>query len=169
MASLTLPHPSITFVPLDVLTAEELNEIVDNVNSLAGAFPISGDNIAAGAVGATQLASSAVTSAKIASSAVTSSKIDWSGIASSQTITLGTRKIVWGEYTTSLASGTEVSRTVYFPTTFYSVPEVVGTCGLWVADPRVMIEKITTSSFNVIMRHNQGNAVDFVVRWIAIG
>lgn len=35
----TLPYPDLNFVPLDVLTAEEMNEIVANVNALAAAIP----------------------------------------------------------------------------------------------------------------------------------
>lgn len=35
----TLPYPDLNFVPLDVLTAEEMNEIVANVNALASAIP----------------------------------------------------------------------------------------------------------------------------------
>lgn len=58
--ALTLPYPSLSFVPLDVLTAEEMNEIVANYTYIANQFPIG--------------------SANIASSAVTSSKIDWTTI-----------------------------------------------------------------------------------------
>lgn len=34
-----LPYPSIVFVPLDVLTAEELNQMVQNTTALANLFP----------------------------------------------------------------------------------------------------------------------------------
>lgn len=66
--TLTLPNPSINFVPLDVLTAEELNEVVANINTIADAFPISAANIANGSI----------TSAKIGNSAVNASAINWS-------------------------------------------------------------------------------------------
>ncbi len=55
--ALTLPYPSLDFVPLDVLTAEEMNEIVANYTYIANQFPIG--------------------TANIASSAVTADKIDW--------------------------------------------------------------------------------------------
>ena len=35
MAILTLPHPNIDFVPLDILTAAEQNQLVANINALA--------------------------------------------------------------------------------------------------------------------------------------
>lgn len=53
----TLPYPSIVFVPLDVLTAEELNQMAQNITALANMFPI--------------------TSANIGNAAVKSSNIDW--------------------------------------------------------------------------------------------
>jgi hypothetical protein len=43
--ALTLPYPSMSFVPLDVLTAEEMNHIVSNYTYIANQFPISGANI----------------------------------------------------------------------------------------------------------------------------
>lgn len=45
-----LPNPSLVFVPLDILTADELNQICQNVSYLAGLFPIQTANIAAGAI-----------------------------------------------------------------------------------------------------------------------
>lgn len=44
--ALTLPYPNISFVPLDVLTAEELNHVVANYTAIAAAFPVSSNNIA---------------------------------------------------------------------------------------------------------------------------
>ncbi len=38
--TLTLPYPSLDFVPLDILTAEEMNEIVANYTYIANQFPI---------------------------------------------------------------------------------------------------------------------------------
>lgn len=37
--ALTLPYPSMSFVPLDVLTAEEMNHIVANYTYIANQFP----------------------------------------------------------------------------------------------------------------------------------
>lgn len=38
--ALTLPYPGLDFVPLDILTAEEMNEIVANYTYIANQFPI---------------------------------------------------------------------------------------------------------------------------------
>lgn len=48
--ALTLPYPSMSFVPLDVLTAEEMNHIVSNYTYIANQFPIATANIADGAI-----------------------------------------------------------------------------------------------------------------------
>lgn len=42
---LALPYPSMVFVPLDVLTADELNQIVANYEFIANQFPITLDQI----------------------------------------------------------------------------------------------------------------------------
>ena len=43
--SLALPYPSMVFVPLDVLTADEMNHIVANYEFIANQFPITSDKI----------------------------------------------------------------------------------------------------------------------------
>ena len=43
--ALTLPYPSLVFVPLDVLTADQMNEIVANYEYIANQFPIGASNI----------------------------------------------------------------------------------------------------------------------------
>lgn len=63
--ALTLPYPSLSFVPLDVLTAEEMNEIVANYTYIANQFPIATSNLANGSV--------------------TNAKIDWSTVQNSTT------------------------------------------------------------------------------------
>ena len=55
--ALTLPYPSMNFVPLDVLTAAEQNQLVANIEYIANQFPLATTNIANGAI--------------------TSAKIDW--------------------------------------------------------------------------------------------
>lgn len=67
--ALTLPYPNMDFVPLDILTASELDQMVANIEYIASGsvFPIGTNNIA----------DNAVTNAKIASNAVTSDKIDF--------------------------------------------------------------------------------------------
>lgn len=67
--ALTLPYPSMDFVPLDILTASELDQMVANIEYIASGsvFPLATANIA----------NNAITTAKIADNAVTSSKIDF--------------------------------------------------------------------------------------------
>lgn len=43
--ALTLPYPDLDFVPLDILTAEEMNEIVANYTFISNQFPIASSNI----------------------------------------------------------------------------------------------------------------------------
>ena len=57
---MALPNPSMAFTPFDILLAEELNDLVENIESLAD-----GTGFDAGAIGTTDLADGAVTSAKV--------------------------------------------------------------------------------------------------------
>lgn len=43
--ALVLPYPDLDFVPLDILTAEEMNQIVANYTHIANQFPITSQNI----------------------------------------------------------------------------------------------------------------------------
>lgn len=65
MAFATLPYPSIDFVPLDVLTADELDQLVANINAVNN-----------GSVSATAIVDGSITGAKLASGAITETKID---------------------------------------------------------------------------------------------
>lgn len=62
--ALSLPH-DLVFTPLDVLTAEEMNEIVENYTFIAQQFPLSADNIADASINSAKLASGGVTAAKV--------------------------------------------------------------------------------------------------------
>lgn len=44
--ALSLPYPGLSFVPLDELSAEEMNEIVANYTYIANQFPITSTNLA---------------------------------------------------------------------------------------------------------------------------
>lgn len=57
---MALPNPAMSFTPFDILTAEELNNIVENVESLAA-----GTGFNAGSIDTPALANGAVTSDKI--------------------------------------------------------------------------------------------------------
>lgn len=60
MAITTLPYPNMDFVPLDVLTADELDQIVANIDAINNA---------------------SIPTDSIANGAVTSDKIDWTTLA----------------------------------------------------------------------------------------
>lgn len=69
MALVTLPYPNMDFVPLDVLTANELDQLVANIEAINNAQ-----------ITSAQLSNNSVTSAKIADSAVSADKIDWASL-----------------------------------------------------------------------------------------
>lgn len=102
--ALSLPY-NLVFVPLDVLTAEELNNLMADISYIGNQFPISSSNIGSGAVGSTQLASSAVTSAKIASGAVGSSALA-SGAVQASAFSYPN---VLGYYTTTTSGSTTLT------------------------------------------------------------
>lgn len=70
MALTTLPYPSLDFVPLDILTAEEMNQIVANYTAINNAT-----------IGTNQLANNSITTPKLANKAVTSDKVDWTTLS----------------------------------------------------------------------------------------
>lgn len=73
--AINLPYPDMDFVPLDILTANELDQMVANIEYLANVFPIGSDEIA----------NNAIISTKINDKAVTSDKIDFTTFSSSWT------------------------------------------------------------------------------------
>ena len=73
MAFAVLPYPSIDFVPLDVLTADELDELVANINAVNNGTVPDG----------------AITTAKVVDGAITASKIDWDSMESGTPVSLG--------------------------------------------------------------------------------
>lgn len=74
--AVTLPYPSLVFVPLDKLTAEEMNQIVANYTALASIFPVSTDNIANNSITTSKIAPHSITAALLAVNSVTDTKID---------------------------------------------------------------------------------------------
>lgn len=75
MALATLPYPSMDFVPLDVLTADELDQIVANIDAINNAT-IGTGAIDANAITTAKIDDSAITTAKVANDAITQAKID---------------------------------------------------------------------------------------------
>lgn len=65
MALTTLPYPNMDFVPLDILTADELDQIVANIEAINSA-----------SIGTSAIANNAITTPKIADGAITTEKLD---------------------------------------------------------------------------------------------
>ena len=99
--ALTLPYPDMVFVPLDILTAEEQNQLVGNIEFLANQFPLAASNIANGAIGSDQLAAGAVKS----------QNVDWSTISSSQLAEVSGGWVLLGEAEQSSGKSGTVSWT----------------------------------------------------------
>lgn len=78
MALTTLPYPSLDFVPLDILTAEEMNQIVANYTAINNAT-----------IGTGQLANNSITTPKLANKAVTSDKVDWTTLKTGKPTEVG--------------------------------------------------------------------------------
>lgn len=161
-----IPYPSIVFVPLDILTAEELNQLHANTTALANLFPLA----------ATSIADGAITSSKIANRGVSSDNVDWSTMGNQSTyLKLGNIKICFGATSLSVGNSAyaEVVGSITFPTTFSQPPKVSLTlhdiaeaCGEYVS-----IGNTTTSGFTFYAGHVKAtaNSSTFSVDYIAIG
>lgn len=78
MAITILPYPSMDFTPLDVLTADELDQFVANINAINNTT-MQTANIADGAI----------TTAKVADEAITAGKIKWDSLSSGSPVSMG--------------------------------------------------------------------------------
>lgn len=68
-----LPNPAMSFSPFAILTAEEMNNLVENINALAD-----GSGIGDGSIGTSDIANKAVTGAKLADPVTTTDANGWS-------------------------------------------------------------------------------------------
>lgn len=121
--AITLPYPSLVFVPLDKLTAEEMNQIVANYTALAGAFPIPSDQIADLSITSGKIAANAVTSGKIASGAVGSTQLASSSV--------GDNKINWGNFPSGIKRTLTGSHTVSSNQRYTMVSATIVTTGVY--------------------------------------
>lgn len=166
-----LPNPSIVFVPLDVLTADELNQICQNVNYLAGLFPVNSGNINSGAVTGDKIAANAITSDKISNTTGNTAMAP----TNRNVLRIGNRKIMWGSVTVNaVPTGTDKSQDVTFPESFASLPKVIvspsGWYGIvWAETDSVNSGALTTSKFKLVVRHDFGSNLDIKVDYVAIG
>lgn len=183
--SMTLPYPSLVFVPLDKLTAEEMNQIVANYTAIANTFPLSSGDIDNLAIKTANIASSAVTGDKLANKAVGSNNIDWSTLPQSfgtstnkeGYIILGSLLLMWGQNSLTM-NGTsagsfgvkQISYPYYFPNYTRGIAlvtpnEVGGTNGL-----KVAADLSDASSFKVTIGTSQ-TATSSTVKfsWLVLG
>lgn len=121
--AITLPYPSLVFVPLDKLTAEEMNQIVANYTALSTAFPIPSDQIGSSAITSEKIAPNAVTSAKIASGAVGSSQLASSSV--------GNNKINWDTFPSAIKRTLTGSHTVSSNTKYTIVSATISASGVY--------------------------------------
>lgn len=107
--ALTLPYPDMVFVPLDILTAAEQNQLVDNIEYIANQFPITAANIA----------NATITNTQIASGTIQGSNVDWSSLSSANTDSMG------GWYFEGMAQATTQTTSLTVPVTagrnFYKI------------------------------------------------
>lgn len=167
----TLPNPSIVFVPLDVLTADELNQVCQNVSYLADLFPISSGNIGSGAVTGDKIANASITSNKIGNSTTGNTAI---APTNNNVLRLGSRKIMWGSATiNAVPTGTDKSLDVTFPEAFSIVPKVLVSVAGWYGIAFAQVDTssgaTTASKFKLVVRHDFGKNLDIKVDYIAIG
>lgn len=162
--ALTLPYPDMVFVPLDILTAEEQNQLVGNIEFLANQFPLAASNIADGAIGSDQLAAGAVKS----------DNVDWTTLTSNLggrqgRVYLGDVKIQWGTTQMSMPSGQDVTKVVTFPEAFNHTPVVFANCDGWIAIRAIFAFNISTTQFSLGAHQVQGSQQNPTFDWLAIG
>jgi len=113
--ALALPYPDMDFVPLDILLASELNQMVANIEYIGDSFPITTVNITDGAV--------------------TTDKIDWdtTGVAveftptSAMTSVINHSRLVGGRYLIiSLRGNITTSSTAYTSLGDFTLPRPIG-------------------------------------------
>lgn len=158
--ALPLPNPSIVFVPLDVLTADELNQMVQNTAFLAQQFPLATGNISDNAISAAKMATGTDTT----SVAPTNKNV----------IRLGNRKIQWGVVDwTNVPSDKDTSKTVTFPEAFNTVPQIIVGLASWIGVAWAELDnsagKTTKTSFVAVVRHSFGSSAGLSTSYIAIG
>ena len=141
--ALTLPYPSMNFVPLDVLTAEEMNHIVANYTFIANQFP------------------------------VPSSNIDWSNISTSGKFEFGDYLIQYGFETLPPDTANTWRDATFptpfgsQPTLIGSINTVAGSETNAIITPR--ISEASTTGFRWACTYSGGYTNNQRLSWIAIG
>lgn len=169
-----LPHPALSFSPFAILTAEEMNDLAENIESLAD-----GTGIGDGSVTTNTLAQSAVTSEKLAE-AFFRGRFQ-TPTADSQATGL-TFQMGWNYV---VGTGSSAAKAITFPQAFSSSPIViVNTIGAVATasgtpddpndftsrvDQNCAGEDITTTGFNASFSATTSSSFNYGFSWIAIG
>lgn len=141
--ALALPYPSMNFVPLDVLTAEEMNHIVANYTFIANQFPLA------------------------------SSNIDWSNISTSGKFEFGNYLIQYGFETLPPDTANTWRDATFptpfgsQPTLIGSINTVSGSETNAIITPR--ISEASTTGFRWACTYSGGYTNNQRLSWIAIG
>ena len=78
--------------------------------------------------------------------------------------------IQWGQHVfNNVPSGSDTTAHVNFSRAYAVPPQVVVSCGTWIAIRGVWTYSISTSSFNCGVYQAQGSPQNALVSWIAIG
>ena len=109
MALTTLPYPSLDFVPLDILTAEEMNQIVANYTAINNST-----------IGTSQLADSSITTNKLANKSVTSDKVDFATLPGSAGATAVSGKMSGTSWANIGNAFTAPSNGLYFASAIFN-------------------------------------------------
>lgn len=152
--ALTLPYPDMDFVPLDILTAAEQDQLVANIEYIANQFPVS------------SIDSNAVDTAQIKNGAVTAAKIDFTTLKiNPKFMQTGSGSIT---YQTQGSGGGGVN--VTFPVAFDNAPIVVAsTKGPYSANVvEVHAQSASTTGFSILARTAGGTSESGSFQWVAI-
>lgn len=148
MAITTLPYPSMDFVPLDILTATELDQLVANIEAINTAT-----------IQTASIANQAITGAKIADTTITSGKLAGGAV-------LMTRTELY-----SNPSGTNGNFTVSDAPTNYDYLEVTYADTNSTPNSAIKLVPSDASSFALDIAHAGGSSTVYwnIARWVISG
>ena len=144
---MSLPNAGMSFTAFDVLTAAEMNDLVENIESLAD-----GSGFDAGAIGTADIADGAVTPEKLAA-----------GLPA--VIEFGNTNIG-----TVLANASQ-NNTITFTKTFSTAPQFIAMPGRSADNGTFAVKLISISSTQAVVRTSNLGAGDWsnvMIHWIAM-
>lgn len=154
MAITTLPYPNMDFVPLDVLTADELDQIVANIEAINNAM-IGTNSISNLAITGAKIADGAINTAKLANGAVDATKMNLSSLKGVAGVADG---IGWTYLGSTVLTATSASLTFTAPTT-YSNYKILASATLATGSNTWLDVRILNGTSDILNTH-QVQAVD---------